>query len=136
MMTSTITYQGNLRTSCRHLKSGKEIITDAPTDNHGKGEAFSPTDLLATSLGSCMITIMGITAQKHNIEIDGTKINITKIMAENPRRVSKIIAVFEMKFNREVNEKEKNILENAARACPVAKSIHPEVEQEIIFNYF
>jgi putative redox protein len=136
IMTSTITYQGNLRTSCRHLKSGKEIITDAPTDNHGKGEAFSPTDLLATSLGSCMITIMGITAQKHNIEIDGTKINITKIMAENPRRVSKIIAVFEMKFNREVNEKEKNILENAARACPVAKSIHPEVEQEIIFNYF
>jgi putative redox protein len=134
-MTSTILYKGNLRTVCTHLKSGQEIITDAPIDNNGKGEAFSPTDLLATSLGTCMLTIMGITANRHQIEINGTRVNITKLMAENPRRVQKIIAEVILKSDLKLTDKEKILLENSARACPVAKSLHPDIIQEISFVY-
>ena len=134
-MTSNILYKGELRTICTHLKSGQEIFTDAPTDNNGKGEAFSPTDLLATSLGSCMLTIMGITAQRHEIDLKNTEVKITKIMAESPRRVHKIIADVIFTNNLNLTEKQKVLLESSAKACPVAKSLHPEIIQEISFFY-
>ncbi len=134
MKTSKIVYSGNLRTEATHLRSGKSIITDAPVDNNGKGEAFSPTDLLATSLGSCMLTIMGITANTHNMNIDGTQIEITKIMESNPRRVSEIIVEFTMN-GKTYTDKEKQLLENAARTCPVAKSLNADLKQTIYFNY-
>ncbi|MFY9310538.1 MAG: OsmC family protein [Bacteroidia bacterium] len=134
MKTSKITYLGNLRTEAVHLKSGNTIITDAPPDNNGKGEAFSPTDLLATSLGSCMLTIMGIVAQRNNINIEGTTIEITKVMEANPRRVGEIIVEFSMPANN-YSDKEKQLLENAANTCPVAKSLSAELKQTVIFNY-
>lgn len=134
MATSKITYTGDLRTSSVHLKSGKEIITDAPTDNQGKGEAFSPTDLLATSLGNCLLTIVGITARNHGFNIDGTTAEITKVMAENPRRVSEIIVDLQFPANN-YSEKEKAIIERAAKTCPVAYSLHPDIKQEISFSY-
>lgn len=134
-MTSTVEYQGDLRTTCLHIKSGQIIVTDAPTDNQGRGEAFSPTDLLATSLGACMLTIMGISADRHGIALAGTKVEITKVMAENPRRVSQIIAAVVFPVTLKLQDKEKNILENAARQCPVAKSLHPDIDQQIDFTY-
>lgn len=134
MKTSKIVYNGNLRTEATHIRSGKTIITDAPVDNNGKGEAFSPTDLLATSLGCCMLTIMGIAANNHNINMDGTQIEITKIMESNPRRVSEIIVEFTMKGGN-FSDKEKKLLENAARTCPVAKSLSADLKQTVIFNY-
>ena len=134
MQTSKITYLGNLRTEALHLQSGKMIITDAPIDNNGKGEAFSPTDLLSTSLGCCMLTIMGIVAQRHSINIDGTAIVITKIMEANPRRVGEVVVEFTFPpIN--YSDKEKELLENAARTCPVAKSLSAELKQTVIFNY-
>ncbi len=134
MKTAKIKYIGNLRTEATHLQSGKIIITDAPTDNNGKGEAFSPTDLLSTSLGCCMLTIMGIVAERNAISIDGVTIAITKNMEANPRRVGEIIVEFSMPaLNYSVKEKE--LLENAARTCPVAKSLSSELKQTIIFNY-
>lgn len=134
MKTSKITYLGNLRTEAIHLKSGNTIITDAPPDNNGKGEAFSPTDLLSTSLGACMLTIMGIVAQRHNINIEGAKVEITKIMESNPRRVGEIIVEFTMPKNN-YTIKEKELLENAALTCPVAKSLSAELKQTVFFNY-
>ncbi len=134
MKTSKIAYLGNLRTEAVHLQSGIKIITDAPTDNNGKGEAFSPTDLMSTSLGSCMLTIMGIVAQRHEINIEGTTIDITKIMEANPRRVSEIIVEFQMPKNN-YSEKDKQLLENAAKTCPVAQSLKVELKQTVIFNY-
>jgi putative redox protein len=134
MPTSRITYLGELRTENIHEKSGVKIITDAPPDNKGKGEAFSPTDLLATALGNCMLTLMGITARTHSINIDGTKVEVTKIMAANPRRVAEIHLVFQMPKNN-YSEKEKTMLENSARTCPVAYSIHPDIKQVLTFNY-
>jgi len=134
MQTSKITYKGNLRTEATHLSSGNVIISDAPVDNHGKGEAFSPTDLLATSLALCMLTIMGIVANNNQIEIIGTEVFVTKIMASNPRRVSEIIVEVNMpKAN--YSDKEKKLLENAAITCPVAKSLHPDIKQEIVFTW-
>jgi len=132
MATSTIIYTGELRTVAVHLQSGVEIITDAPTDNQGRGEAFSPTDLLATSLGACMLTIMGINARANGIDIDQTRLEITKTMATNPRRVSeiKIIITFP---NKAYSEKEKQMLQIAALNCPVAKSLHPEIKQDVNF---
>lgn len=134
MKTSKIIYQGNLRTEAIHIKSGKMVITDAPTDNKGKGEAFSPSDLLATSLGCCMVTIMGIIAERNDIDIEGTEIEITKIMESNPRRVSEIIVEFKMP-SKNYSDKEKILLENAAKTCPVAESLKAELKQTVIFNY-
>ena len=134
MKISKIKYLGDLRTEAVHLKSGKMIITDAPPDNNGKGEAFSPTDLMSTSLGSCMLTIMGIAARTHNINIEGTTIDITKIMEANPRRVGEIVVEFYMPKNN-YTDKEKAILEHAAITCPVAKSLNPELKQTVKFNY-
>ena len=133
-MTSKVTYQGNLRTAAVHLKSAAEIITDAPTDNNGKGAAFSPTDLVATALASCLITIMGIKANTMEVDITGISAEVIKVMDANPRRISEIkIAVTMPQGN--YSEKDKKILEAAARACPVAQSLHPNTLQTINFNW-
>jgi uncharacterized OsmC-like protein len=132
-MTSKITYLGHLRTSSVHLQSGTEILSDAPVDNHGKGEAFSPTDLVANALGSCVLTIMGIKAQDLNIDISGTTAEVTKTMQLEPRRIAKIeINVTFIKFQ---DEKTKKILEKAAMTCPVINSLHPDLEKIISFNW-
>ncbi|RZL14204.1 MAG: OsmC family peroxiredoxin, partial [Pedobacter sp.] len=114
MPTSIITYNGDLRTTSEHLRSGNQIITDAPVDNKGKGEAFSPSDLLATSLGNCMLTIAGIAASEHGFNIDGTTCAITKVMGENPRRVVGIDVEFNFPANN-YSEKDKKIIERAAK---------------------
>ncbi|HRO08049.1 MAG TPA: OsmC family protein [Saprospiraceae bacterium] len=131
-MTSTIVYLGNLRTECTHVRSGQTIITDAPPDNNGKGEAFSPTDLAATSLGTCMVTIMGIAANNHNINIDQTRLEITKHMASDPRRIA-AIDVNIIFPGIQYSKKDKKILEVAGRTCPVALSLHPDIQQNITF---
>ena len=133
-MTSTILYKGDLRTECTHIRSGQTFITDAPIDNNGKGQAFSPTDLAATSLGACMITIMGIAANNHEINIDGTKLEITKHMADDPRRISGI-DVHVIMPDHKYSKKEIKILEAAGRTCPVALSLHPDVNQNIVFKW-
>lgn len=134
MATAKITYNGGLRTTSVHERSGNEIITDAPVDNKGKGEAFSPTDLLATSLGNCMITIVGIAANEHGFNIDGATCEITKIMAEQPRRVSEIIVNFQFPAN-DYSDKVKKIIEHSAHTCPVAFSLHPDIKKTVSFNY-
>jgi len=129
-----VKYLGGLRTESTHLASGNKIITDAPLDNKGRGQAFSPTDLLSNSLASCMLTIMGITANTHNINIDGTEAEVTKIMGANPRKVAEIHIAFTMpKIG--YSAKERSILENAAKTCPVALSINPDIIQKIEFVY-
>lgn len=129
MITSKVTYQGDLRTSAIHLQSNNEIITDAPTDNQGKGEAFSPTDLLATSLASCMLTIIGIKARDINVDLAGTTAEVTKVMTADPRRVSEIHVA--ITFNQQLDEKTQKIFYNTALSCPVAKSIHPDITQKV-----
>lgn len=134
METIRTIYKGNLRTEALHIKSGQIIITDAPIDNQGKGEAFSPTDLLSASLGSCMLTVMGIAARTHHIDMDGAAIGITKLMASNPRKVSEIIIEFKIQ-GKNYSDKEKVILEKAALTCPVALSLNPDIKQTIHFSY-
>lgn len=134
METSTTKYLGELRTQSIHIQSNNNIITDAPMDNEGRGEAFSPTDLLATSLSCCMLTIIGIAARKHGFSIDETQVTTTKIMAQDPRRVIEIVVEFSFP-NNGYDEKVKKIIETAARNCPVAKSLHPDLKQTIFFNY-
>lgn len=134
METAYIKYLGNLRTEAIHLQSGNKIITDAPVDNQGKGEAFSPTDMVATALGSCMMTIMGISANTHNFDLVGTEVKITKIMYSDPRRIGEV----KVEFNfppKDYSDKEKRLIEHAAKTCPVAQSLHPDLKQTIIFNY-
>jgi uncharacterized OsmC-like protein len=132
-MTSKVIYQGLLRTEAEHLSSKDRIITDAPLDNNGKGEAFSPTDLVATSLASCMATIMGIKANNAEINIDQITFDVEKKMGTEPRRIVQINIHIDMKRN--YNEKERRLLETAAINCPVAKSIHPDIIQEVNFIY-
>ena len=132
-MTSIVTYQKGLRTTCTHVKSGSAFITVAPPDNHGKGEAFSPTDLTATSLATCMLTVMGIYAERNNISLDGAKAEVTKFMANDPRRIVK--AKVELFMPAGIPQTERKQLEDIAINCPVAKSLHPEIEQEVIFHY-
>lgn len=127
-------YLGELRTESTHLKSQNTLITDAPTDNNGKGEAFSPTDLLATSLATCMLTVMGIHADKNGLNIDGTDCAVTKIMATNPRRVSEIVIEFNFPKNN-FDEKQRQILQDAAHSCPVAFSLHPDLKKTVSFNF-
>lgn len=136
-MTITITtkYLGQLRTESIHLKSQNKIITDAPTDNNGKGEAFSPTDLLAASLASCMFTIMGIVAEKNALKIDGASCEVTKIMTKTaPRKIAEIIVEFNFLAN-DFDENQKELLRQAAYSCPVALSIHPDLKKTVIFNF-
>lgn len=134
MTTVKMTYCGNLRTEATHLQSGKKILTDAPVDNKGKGEAFSPTDLLASALGSCILTIIGISAEAYNFSIEGTKVEITKTMISNPRRIGELEVIINFVHNN-FSAREKRLIESAARTCPVGKSLHPEIKDTIIFNY-
>jgi putative redox protein len=134
-MTSTILYKGQLRTAATHLQSQSVIETDAPTDNHGKGERFSPTDLVATALGSCMLTIMGIKAADMNITLDGTSVDIQKHMKADPRRIGGVDIVFNFPSGLQLSDKEKTILQHAALTCPVAKSLHPDLLQQVSFHW-
>jgi uncharacterized OsmC-like protein len=127
-------YAGDLRTTSVHLKSGNEIITDAPIDNNGKGEAFSPTDLVCAALGSCMSTIMGIYANKNQIELPGFEYEIEKIMHPHPRKISKVRIVFHFAPNN-LSEQQKEALKNAALHCPVALSLHPDLVQDVTFHF-
>jgi putative redox protein len=127
-------YLGELRTKAVHVKSGKELVTDAPVDNKGRGEFFSPTDLLTTALGSCMITIAGMAGQEHGFSIDGAAIDITKVMASNPRRVAEVIVELHFPKNN-YTEKQKEIIRVACLNCPVAKSIHPDLKQSVVFYF-
>jgi len=135
-MTSTIVYKGDLRTELTHLQSGQVIETDAPTDNQGKGERFSPTDLLATSYGSCMITTMAIRAADMKLNFDGTKIEITKIMSSDaPRRVIGIKTNLFFTNQFIATEEQKEQLIRIARSCPVEKSLHPDIQLDVTFNW-
>ncbi len=128
-------YLGELRTESVHVKSGNSLITDAPVDNKGKGEAFSPTDLLATSLASCMITIMGIQANQNNMNIDGVECDVTKIMSSQlPRKVVEVVIDFRFAANN-FSEEQKQILRDAAYSCPVALSVHPDLKKTVYFNF-
>ena len=132
IMTSTVVYNGNLRTTLTHLKSGNHFETDAPVDNNGKGERFSPTDLLATSLGTCMITVMGIKARTLGFDLTDIKIEVLKIMKADPRRVGGINLTFHIPDTlKNTDEKSKMILKNTGETCPVMKSIHPDIEVNI-----
>ena len=132
-MTSTVTYTGELRAESVHLRSGNSFITDAPIDNNGLGQAFSPTDTVATAVASCMLTVMGIKARDLEISIDGSRAEITKHMAASPRRISKVeIQVF---MPEATSEKHRKILENTGRNCPVICSIHPDIEKLIEFHW-
>ncbi|MFI5130240.1 MAG: OsmC family protein [Chitinophagales bacterium] len=131
-MTSTVVYEGDLRTTCTHLKSGSSFATDAPPDNHGKGERFSPTDLMATSLATCMLTVMGIKAKTMRFDLNDLKVDVLKIMKSDPRRVGGIELTFHIPDTLgEIDEKTKTILKNTGETCPVIKSIHPEIEIKI-----
>ena len=133
-MTSKIVYEGHLRTRMTHSYSGTEVLTDAPLDNQGLAKAFSPTDIVATALASCMMTIMGIKARDMNLNLTGTEAAINKVMASEPRRISEVHVLLKFPKN-SFTEKEKTILENAARTCPVAKSLHPDILQRIEFEW-
>lgn len=132
-MTSKVTYLGDLRTSSVHLQSGTEILSDAPTDNHGKGEAFSPTDLLANALGSCMISIMAIKSKDMDINLVGSTVEVTKIMQAEPRKIAKIEIVMNMSVA--ADDKTRIILERTAMNCPVILSLNPDIEKVITFNW-
>ena len=132
-MISQVKYKGQLRTEAKHLRSGSVIVTDAPIDNQGKGEAFSPTDLVATALASCMITIMGIVAERDGINIEGVTADVDKIMSKEPRRIGeiKIIITFKSKLTTDQRGK----LERAAKTCPVSGSLHEDLKETIEFSY-
>ncbi|GAB4156750.1 MAG: OsmC family protein [Winogradskyella sp.] len=132
-MTSKVTYLGNLRAESKHIRSGNTYITDAPIDNNGKGEAFSPTDTVATGLASCMLTVMGVKANELNMDMSGTTAEVTKTMASNPRRISKIEVV--IKFPFKADEKTKKILEHTAKTCPLHYSLHPDIERDLTFYW-
>lgn len=132
-MTSKVTYLGNLRTSSVHTESGTEILSDAPKDNHGKGEAFSPTDTVANALATCMFSIMGIKARDLEVNLEGSTAEVTKTMAADPRRIAGIKVVFTMKSN--ADEKAQKLLERVAMHCPVHHSLHPDIIRDITFNW-
>jgi putative redox protein len=132
--TAAIRYQGNLRTASTHLQSGDTILTDAPVDNHGRGEAFSPTDLLASSFVSCMITIMGIQAQKRGLELGEVSGTVLKVMAESPRRVARLQVEITFEGNT-LDADTRRQIEQAGLNCPVAKSLHPDIHQDVSFSY-
>ena len=134
MPTVKTVYLGNLRTENEHLQSGCKLITDAPLDNQGRGEAFSPTDLVATALGDCIMTIMGIKARDKGIDLDSTRIEITKIMNTEPRRIGEIQVTFYFP-DKPYAEKDKKLLEAVSKTCPVALSLHPDIRQTIQFNW-
>ncbi|MGQ1943933.1 OsmC family protein [Ornithobacterium rhinotracheale] len=132
-MTSKVTYLGELRTEATHLASGNVILSDAPVDNNGKGEAFSPTDTVATALASCALTIMGIKAASMNWDIKGITADVTKEMSADPRRIAKVSVVFHVPFK--TDEKQRKILEQTAKTCPVYMSLHPDIEKDFQFDW-
>lgn len=130
---ASVNYAGELRTQSKHLASSASVVTDAPVDNHGKGQAFSPTDLVASALASCMMTIMGIKAEDLGTDMTGVRAEVEKIMSASPRRISAIVITFHLPAT--WDSKTRKLLEAAALACPVAKSLHPETQQTIHFLY-
>ncbi len=134
MITVESKYIGELRTECVHVRSGNELITDAPADNFGKGEAFSPTDLLATSLGTCILTTMAILTRNENLGLEGTTAAITKIMSDHPRKVAEVVVEIKFPENNFTDEQKKR-LEHIAYNCPVYHSLHPDLKKTLIFNY-
>ncbi|MEO6837985.1 MAG: OsmC family protein [Ginsengibacter sp.] len=132
-MTASIIYKGNLRCEAQHVQSKSIIETDAPTDNRGKGERFSPTDLLCVSLATCMLTTMGIKAADLNVDMANSKAEVTKHMGSDPRRIIKVEVTVSLPGN--TNEKERLILERAGNNCPVAKSVHPDIELVLSYNW-
>ena len=134
-MTSEIVYTGDLRTQAKHLQSGSEIETDAPVDNHGKGERFSPTDLVATALGNCMLTVMAIKARGMDLDIKGTRVEITKKMGTEPRRIVGIDAFLYFPKELKADEKQRTVLERTALTCPVLESLHPDITKDVKFNW-
>jgi uncharacterized OsmC-like protein len=132
-MTSKIIYVGDFRTESVHLQSGTKILSDAPTDNHGKGEAFSPTDLVANSLATCILTTMAIKASAINIDLKGSTADVTKEMANEPRRIAKITVNIEVTGTDDA--KSRTILERVGYHCPVAASLNPDLVQDITFNW-
>ena len=130
---SRIEYKGALRNEATHLKSGQQILTDAPTDNNGKGEAFSPTDLLATALASCALTVMGIRANKEGFDLEDARAEVIKVMASDPRRVAEVEIKIRLRAN--CSSKMQTILEGLGRNCPVAKSLEPSLVQTIHFDW-
>lgn len=134
-MTATIVYQGQLRCECTHLQSGTVIETDAPTDNRGKGERFSPTDTVCVALATCMITTMGIKAADMNIDLAGTKIDVKKYMVADPRRIAQIDVTLHFPGTLQLDEKERTILQRIGDNCPVAKSLHPDLKLQLVYNW-
>jgi len=134
MATVRTTYLGNLRTEAEHLVSGNKIITDAPLDNHGKGEFFSPTDLFAASYASCALTIIGIATQARGFDIDGAMVETTKVMGDNPRRIVELILDFKFPHDN-YSDKERRLIEGAIKGCPVANSISPEMKITRMISY-
>lgn len=132
MATINAEYLGDLRVECIHVASGTRLTTDAPVDNNGKGESFSPTDLCSAALGACAMTIIGIYARQHDVDVTGTTMEITKTMAQDPRRIGKIEVIFHMP-KRAYTEKQKTMIERAARTCPVEKSLGADVERVFTF---
>ena len=132
MATVSAKYLGDLRVECVHNQSGTKIITDAPSDNQGLGAAFSPTDLCATALGACAMTIIGIYAKTHGVDVTGTEMEINKTMSADPRRIGKIEVTFKMP-DREYSAKEKTVIERCTQSCPVHHTLHPDVEQVFTF---
>lgn len=134
MNTAKVIYKGGLRTEATHLRSGNTLMTDAPVDNNGKGEAFSPTDLVATAALTCMMTVMGISAEKNDFSMGEVEGEVKKVMAANPRRISALH--IELSFsNHNLNDTEKGLLETAALSCPVTRSLHPDIMVNVKFNY-
>ena len=134
-MTSSIIYEGNLRTVCTHERSGSVVETDAPVDNNGKGERFSPTDLVATALGTCMMTIMGMRARELKVDLRGARIDIEKIMKADPRRIGGVNLTFHFPHSLSVDEDQRAVLEHAAHTCPVMYSINPDIEVKVVFHW-
>lgn len=134
-MTIKTQYLGDLRTEATHIQSNTVILTDAPVDNNGKGEAFSPTDLVASALGSCMLTIMGILAKREEIQLEGTTLEIAKVMQANPRKISEIIVNFKVANGDKLSDVQKQKLINAAHTCPVALSLAPDIKQTVNFEW-
>jgi putative redox protein len=134
MATAEVTYLGGLRTSCKHLASGTVVETDAPVDNHGKGEKFSPSDLVATVYASCMMTIIGIYCNEHGYSFEHGKASVTKIMAASPRRIGKIVIEMDLRGNNWDEATAEKVV-RAAKACPVARSVDPEIEVELDIQF-
>jgi len=135
MATAQITYNGGLRTNALHIQSGSIIETDAPTDNKGKGERFSPTDLVAVALASCIVTTLGIAAPVHQLDIDGAECEVTKIMTSNPRKIGEIIIVISFPKSTPFSDKQMSKIEHIAHTCPVFESLHPDCVKRITFNW-